>query len=180
MSPRQAGRSGTRSGTDGPVPSWIRRMFNSPITSEEACPPTYNRALTCNSCATQTGTGGSDMTGKWRPFLLAAVLSIMWYGTVGLVDRGLMIRQESALSTPCLRDLPEGTIHNPENYPPVTARYVFLPLGLYCSYTMTDGSGLESFHPRYVQTIVGGLPIVLTVIFKARSRRQSSKTTEAK
>lgn len=119
--------------------------------------------------------------GKWRPFLLAAVLSIMWYGFVGLVDRGAMMRLEHSITAPCLnKHLPEGTIHNPENSPPVGGDYVFLPLGLYCSYTMTDGSTVESFHPRYIQTIVAGLPIVLTIIFKARSRRRFSETTDAK
>jgi hypothetical protein len=120
------------------------------------------------------------MAERWRPFLLAAVLSIMWYGFVGLVDRGALIRLEHSITAPCLtKHLPEGTIHSPENSPPVGGDYVFLPLGLYCSYTMTDGSTVESFHPRHVQTIVAGLPIVLTVIFKARSRRRSSKPTEA-
>lgn len=120
------------------------------------------------------------MAEKWRPFLLAAVLSILWYGFVGLVDRGAVMRLEHSITMPCLRDLPRGTIHSPENSPPVGGDYVFLPLGLYCSYTMTDGSTVESFHPRYIQTIVAGLPIVLTIIFKARSRRRSSETTDAK
>lgn len=125
--------------------------------------------------------GGVIMAEKWRPFLLAAVLSIMWYGFVGLIDRAAVVRLDLSITSDCLnKHLPEGTIHNPENYPPVRGDYVFLPLGLYCSYTMTDGSTVESFHPRYVQTIVAGLPIVLTVIFKARSRRRSSKPTEAK
>lgn len=124
---------------------------------------------------------GVGMEEKWRPFLLAAVLSIMWYGFVGFVDRGALMRLEHSITAPCLtKHLPEGTIHNPENSPPVGGDYVFLPLGLHCSYTMSDGSTVESFHPRYIQTIVAGLPIVLTVIFKARSRRRYSKALEAK
>jgi hypothetical protein len=121
------------------------------------------------------------MAEKWRPFLLAAVLSIMWYGFVGLIDAGLLVRQESALSAPCLRDLPEGTIHSPEGTPvSPKGEYRFVPLGLQCTFKMTDGSTVESFHPRYVQTVVAGLPMVLTAIFKARSRGRSSKHAEAK
>lgn len=44
--------------------------------------------------------------------------------------------------------------------------HVFLPLRLYCSYTMTDGSTVESSHTRYAQTIVAGLPLLLTAVFK--------------
>jgi hypothetical protein len=122
------------------------------------------------------------MSEKWRRFLLAAVLSITWYGVVGLIDRGLMIRQLPSITWPCLSEhLPPGTIHNPEGQPvPPEGDYVFVPLGLQCTYTMTDGSTTQSFHPRYIQTAIAGLPFVLTLVWTARSLRTSSKTTGEK
>lgn len=110
------------------------------------------------------------MSEKWRPFLLAAVLAIAWYGFVGLLDRGLMIRQLPSITSPCLSEhMPPGTLHSPEGIPPPGGGYVFVPLGLQCIYTMTDGSTMQSFHPRPAQTAIAGLPIVLTVIWASRS-----------
>lgn len=132
----------------------------------------------CDSDATHSDLlGAMAMSEPWRRFLLAAVLSIMWYGFVGLLDRGLMVHQLPSITFPCLNEyLPSGTIHNPEGQPVQPgAEYVFVPLGLQCTYTMTDGSITQSFHPRYVQTVIAGLPLVLTLALVARSLRTSSK-----
>lgn len=122
------------------------------------------------------------MSEKLRPLLLAAVLSIMWYGFVGFLDRGLMSHQLPSLTLLCLsRYLPPGTIHNPEGQPVQPgADYVFVPLGLQCTFTMTDGSTTQSFHPRYVQTAIAGLPIVLTLVLAARSLLELRRKQRAK
>jgi hypothetical protein len=112
--------------------------------------------------------------------LLFVSLCLGWYFLVGFIDRGALIHNSPAISTPCLSEyLPRGTIHIPEGAPiPPRGDYVFIPLGLECSFIMLDGSTQRSFHPHYAQTTIALLPAFAVLVWgvvKVASFRRGEK-----
>lgn len=100
------------------------------------------------------------MVGR-HPFLVLAIFfCLSWFVLVGFLDRGLLNHNAGGISGLCLGEyLPAGTIHNPEGSPvPPRGEYAFLPLGIECTFTMTDGTHQQSIHPRLTQIILGALP----------------------
>lgn len=106
------------------------------------------------------------MNKKARLLLLALALSTAWYFFVGVVDRQLAIHQYTALSSVCLHDYsPQGQVASPEGGPrSPTGSYGFLPLGIHCQFTMTDGDVVQSFHPRPA-LIWAVLPMGISVVW---------------
>lgn len=96
-----------------------------------------------------------------HPFVVVAVaLAVAWYFLVGAVDRGLLVRQ-SSISMPCLDEyLPSGTIYTPEGSPSLpSGDYRFFPLGIDCTFRMTNGTTQNSFHPHHPQLVLGLFPL---------------------
>lgn len=120
---------------------------------------------------------------KKLPFVVLLVsLCIGWYFLVAAVDRGLMIHNSPAISYPCLSsdNLPADSIYTLEGAPvPPGGDYVFVPMGLECTYSMKDGSQLQVFHPRYVQMTVADIPAFALVIWGARKATYSRRGKNA-
>ena len=97
-------------------------------------------------------------------FLAAVLLSALWCFVVGWVDRGVMARQSGGLSFVCLTEhLPEGTMHTQEQNLP-RGTYSFIPpLGYECTFEMTDGSTVRSFHPDTGATLIGVSPTAFSL-----------------
>jgi hypothetical protein len=97
--------------------------------------------------------------------LLAAIaFSAFWFIAVGWADRGEMVR-DAGLSMECHSEhLPKGTIHNPEGSPHLPrGEYRFFPiLGLECTFSMIDGTEVQTFYPNYAFTTMAALPMFIT------------------
>lgn len=105
---------------------------------------------------------------KWRVFTIVVLLSLGWYLFFALLDRAT-VRSMTPVSVLCLNEhLPPDTIHNPEGAPFLPAgHYTYLPLGIECTFTMTDGSTQRSFHARYAETLITGVPIFISLLWGA-------------
>lgn len=105
---------------------------------------------------------------KWRLFTIVVLLSLGWYLFFAILDRAT-VSHMTPVSGICLNEhLPPGTIHNPEGAPFLPAGvYTYMPLGVECTFTMTDGSTQRSFYPRYGATLIAGVPIFMTLLWGA-------------
>ena len=103
---------------------------------------------------------------KWRVVIVAVLFSLGWYLFFALLDRAI-VSQMHPVSILCLNDyLPLGSVHNPEGAPFLPAgEYTFVPLGVECVFTMTDGSIQRSFDPRYEETIIAGTPLLVSTLW---------------
>lgn len=94
----------------------------------------------------------------------AIVFSVFWFIAIGWADRGEMVR-DAGLSMECHSEhLPEGSIHNPEGSPYLPrGEYRFFPiLGLECTFSMIDGTEVQTFYPNYAFTTMAALPMCIT------------------
>ena len=109
---------------------------------------------------------GDSSQRKLGLLLAATALSALWYFLIGWADQGEMVR-EAGLPLECLDEhLPEGTDHNPEGSNPPDGDYRFFPiLGLECTFSMIDGTSLQTFHPNYAFTAMAALPLSVTAGF---------------
>jgi hypothetical protein len=118
-------------------------------------------------------------------FLLAAILSGLWYISLGYADSAAITDQENSIVSVCLHNRPEGSIHTPEGgSSPPRSEYTYFPLGLECEFAMTDGSTQISKFSKYGLTIGAALPMVSTVLWfsliVARHRRSKGFRTAAR
>jgi hypothetical protein len=117
-------------------------------------------------------------------FLAAAILSSLWYFSIGYLDSARLNHQYTTISVFCLDERPGGTIYTPEGAPSLPAgEYTFAPLGFTCEYVMRDGSTTRTSYPSAGATIVGALPLAATVAWfsavllnKRRSRAPGRNT----
>ncbi len=104
------------------------------------------------------------MSHKVGIFLAAAILSGLWYFSLGYVDSVRLDRLYQTISGFCLSERPEGTIYAPEGAPSLpSGEYTFAPLGLTCEYVMFDGSTTRTNYPSYGATVAGVLPMAVTL-----------------
>jgi hypothetical protein len=85
------------------------------------------------------------------------------------------------VSVLCLNEhLPAETIHNPEGSPFLPAgKYTYMPLGIECTFTMTDGTTQRSFHPRYTETLIAGVPIFMSLLWGLGQLISFGRTSKA-
>lgn len=113
------------------------------------------------------------MNRQWKPLFIALLVSLFWYGIVRQIDFGLLDRN-GPIGFLCLDNLPPGTIYTPEGSPRMPgASYSLVPLGIECSYTMTDGNTLRTFHVRYAQSVLAALPLLLSFVWAAQLAMRS-------
>lgn len=125
---------------------------------------------------------GEAMARKLPLVVLLLSLCLGWYFLVSAIDRGLLAHNSPSISDPCLsgENLPSGTIHTPEGAPiPPDGGYVFVPMGLECTYTMKDGSVQRAFHPRYVQMTIAVVPAFALLMWSARKTTSSRRGKNA-
>lgn len=97
-------------------------------------------------------------------FLAAAILSGFWYFCIGHLHSAMLYYQYITISSFCLNERPEGTIYTPEGGWSLPAgEYTFAPLGFTCEYVMLNGSTTRTSYPSVGATIVGALPLAVTV-----------------